>query len=288
MSDAPRAGHDRWSAWLAGGRFVGMDEAARQSAEDLLTGIRDRVIDGALLHPGEHAVDLGAGAGLLAAAAATAVAPGGTITAIDISRSALARIDTASSPVPIGRLTADVTRLPLADATADAALTRSVLIYIHDLPRALAEIARILRPGGRLSAFEPVSARRRHDARLTGLTGEELAAIDRARRQATPEAAAMLAFSEHGTAELAERAGFTIDVLHTDVVADQQLATATAVDAYLNRSPYPGAPSPLEQATAALGPEAARRYRAAWHHAVAGHSPVTLTIPVMYLSCHKN
>jgi arsenite methyltransferase len=286
MSETPRA-DDRWSAWLAAGRFAGQDQAARQSAEDLLAAIRNQVIDSARLHPGEHAVDLGAGAGLLTAAAARAVAPGGTVTAIDISRPALARIDAASSPVPVGRLTADATRLPLADATADAVLTRSVLIYLHDLPRAIAEIARILRPGGRLSAFEPVNARRQHDARLTGLTGEELAAIDRARRQATPESAAMLAFSEHATAELAEHAGLSIDMLHTDTVTEQ-FATATAVDAYLNRSLHPGAPSPLEQVTAALGPEAARRYQAAWHHAIAGHGPVTFTVSVMYLSCHKN
>ena len=204
MSDAPRAGTDRWSAWLAAGRFAGQDQAARQSAEDLLAAIRDRVIDGARLHPGEHAVDLGAGAGLLTTAAARAVAPGGTVTAIDISRPALARIDTASSPVPVRRLTADATRLPLADATA----------------------------------------------------------------------------------ELAERAGLTVDMLHTGALTDQ-LATAAAVDAYLNRSPHPGAPSPLAQVTAVLGPQAARRYQAAWHDAVAAHGPVTFTTPVMYLSCHK-
>jgi ubiquinone/menaquinone biosynthesis C-methylase UbiE len=287
MSDVPRVGHDRWSAWLAAGRFVGMDQATRQSAEDMLAAVRNRVIDGACLHPGEHAVDLGAGTGMLAAAAARAVAPGGTVTAIDISRPALARIDTASSPVPIHRLTADATRLPLADATADAVLTRSVLIYIHDLPRAIAEIARILRPGGRLSASEPTPARRRHDARLTGLTDEELAAIDRARRQATPESAAMFAFSEHGIAELAKHTGLTIDMLRTDAVTEQ-LATTTAMDNYLNRSLHPGAPSQLEQVTAALGPETAHRYQAAWHHAVTGHGPVTFTVPVMYLSCHKN
>jgi arsenite methyltransferase len=166
-------------------------------------------------------------------------------------------------------------------------LTRSVLIYIHDLPRAIAEIARILRPGGRLSAFEPVNARRRHDARLTGFTGEELAAADRTRRQATSESVAMLAFSEHATAELAERAGLSIDTLHTDALTDQ-LATATAVDAYLNRSPHPGTPSPLAQVTAVLGPEAARRYQDAWHDAVTRHGPVTFPTPVMYLSCHKN
>jgi arsenite methyltransferase len=287
MSDTPRAGTDRWSAWLAAGRFAGQDQAARQSAEDLLAAIRNQVIDGARLHPGEHAVDLGAGAGLLTTAAARAVAPGGTVTAIDISRPALARINAASSPVPVHRLTADATRLPLADATADAVLTRSVLIYIRDLPRAIAEIARILRPGGRLSAFEPVNARRQHDARLTGLTSGELAVIDRARRQATPESVAMLAFSEQATAELAERAGLTVDMLHTDALTDQ-LATAAAVDAYLNRSPHPGAPSPLGQVTAVLGPETARRYQAAWHDTVTRHGPVTFTTPVMYLSCHKN
>jgi arsenite methyltransferase len=286
VSDAPRAGDDRWSAWLAAGRFAGHDQAARQSAEDLLAAIRDRVIGAARLHPGGHAVDLGAGAGLLAAAAARAVAPGGTVTAIDISRPALARIDTAGSPVPLHRVTADATRLPLADATADAVLTRSVLIYIPDLPRAIDEIARILRPGGRLSAFEPVNARRRHDARLTGVSGSELAAIDRIRGQATAESAAMLAFTEDTATALARHAGLTVEMVRTDALTDQ-IATTAAADAYLNRSPHPGAPPPLEQVTAVLGPGTARRYRESWHRAVTGHGPVTFTTPVMYLCCRK-
>lgn len=287
MSTAPRAGDDRWSAWLAAGRFAGQDQPARQAAEDLLAAIRDRVIGGARLRPGAHAVDIGAGTGLLASAAARAVAPGGAVTAVDISRPALARIDAAASPVPLRRVTADATRLPLPAASADAALTRSALVYISDLPAAVSEIARILRPGGLLSAFEPVNARRRHDADLQGMTRAELDAIDELRRNATPESQPMLSFTEDTAAALARRAGLTVETLDVEAVTDQ-LATADAVDAHLRRSPHPGSPSPIDQVTAAFGEDTARRYRDAWHLSVTRNGPVTFTTPVMFLVCTRN
>ncbi len=45
----------------------------------------------------------------------------------------------------------------IADASVDAVTTRSVLIYVKDKARALREFHRVLRPGGRLSLFEPIN-----------------------------------------------------------------------------------------------------------------------------------
>jgi hypothetical protein len=93
--------------------------------------------------------------------------------------------------------------------------------------------------------------------------------------------------SEQATAALADRAGLTVYMLRVDTLTDQ-LTRAAAVDAHLNCKPHPGVPSPLEQVAATLGPDAARRYKTAWHRAVTSHGPITYTTPVMYLECPED
>ena len=58
--------------------------------------------------------------------------------------------------IEVGRAPAEA--LPLADASADAVVSTLVLCSVDDLDRSLAELGRILRPGGRLVLIEHVAA----------------------------------------------------------------------------------------------------------------------------------
>jgi ubiquinone/menaquinone biosynthesis C-methylase UbiE len=60
-------------------------------------------------------------------------------------------------------------QLPLADASMDAAVLAGVLCSIPDPARALAEVARVVRPGGELRFYEHVLARNARLARLQRL-----------------------------------------------------------------------------------------------------------------------
>jgi ubiquinone/menaquinone biosynthesis C-methylase UbiE len=60
----------------------------------------------------------------------------------------------AGSPVPIDLVGLDGQRLPLGDASADAALSTWTLCTIPDVNRALDELRRVLRPGGRFHFVE--------------------------------------------------------------------------------------------------------------------------------------
>ena len=109
---------------------------------------RREVLDLLALRPGETVVDIGAGPGFLAAEMAAAVGDSGRVYAVDPSESmrTLARGRVGVIDVRDGAADA----LPLPDASVDAAVTTQVLEYVADLPGALAEMRRVLRPGGRV------------------------------------------------------------------------------------------------------------------------------------------
>lgn len=76
----------------------------------------------------------------------------------DPSMRALARGRVAACPVPVRLLSADAHDLPLADGSVDAVLCACVLCSVAQPPRVLAELRRVLVPGGRLLLLEHVAA----------------------------------------------------------------------------------------------------------------------------------
>jgi arsenite methyltransferase len=105
------------------------------------------------LRVGESVLDVGSGPGLLTAEMAQAVGPAGHATGLDVSDAMLAISQHRSGDLDgAGRLSfvkADATALPFPDATFDAATSIQVYEYVADLPSALTELHRVLRPGGR-------------------------------------------------------------------------------------------------------------------------------------------
>jgi SAM-dependent methyltransferase len=107
--------------------------------------------------PGERVLDLGVGPGLLAATVAERVGAGGAVTGIDVSPDMLAiaaaRQLAPGAAAPTFR-EGSVTDLPFPDGAFDAAVCTQVYEYVADMPLALREAARVLRPGGRLVVLD--------------------------------------------------------------------------------------------------------------------------------------
>jgi ubiquinone/menaquinone biosynthesis C-methylase UbiE len=71
-----------------------------------------------------------------------------------------------TAPVRVSVVGAVADALPLEDSRFDAAVTSLVLCTVPDQPRALAELRRVLRPGGELRFFEHVRSDRPRKARI--------------------------------------------------------------------------------------------------------------------------
>jgi arsenite methyltransferase len=109
------------------------------------------------IRSGEIALDVGCGPGNVTASLARAAGPDGLVLGVDISEPMLARAVRAKAGPQVGFLRADAQRLPLRDKTVDAVLSIAALQLVPDPGAALAEMARVLRPGGRLAVMVPTA-----------------------------------------------------------------------------------------------------------------------------------
>jgi SAM-dependent methyltransferase len=106
---------------------------------------------------GGVALDVGSGPGNVTASLARAAGPNGLALGVDISEPMLARAVSAQAGPQVGFLRADAQKLPLRDETVDAAVSIAVLQLIPNPSATLAEMARVLRPGGRMAVMVPTA-----------------------------------------------------------------------------------------------------------------------------------
>ncbi|HTV57902.1 MAG TPA: class I SAM-dependent methyltransferase [Verrucomicrobiae bacterium] len=127
---------------------------------------RDRLLDGLRLTGHEAALDVGCGHGLLLIGAAKRL-PNGRVTGVDLwsqvdqgSNSKEATLRNAALEGVADRVevqTGDMRKMPFADASFDVVMAN---LAIHNVPsregrrQAIAEIARVLKPGGRVALMD--------------------------------------------------------------------------------------------------------------------------------------
>jgi ubiquinone/menaquinone biosynthesis C-methylase UbiE len=238
---------DCWAEWLESMRSDGDPEVLRANLEHV-TSLRERVLDNAGPIEGETLLDVGCGEGLIAfgaldRGAATVIFSDISLDLLDFCREAAAGLDVLDR---CRFLVAPADRLAGIDnESIDVVTTRSVLIYVRDKQAAFHEFARVLRPGGRISLFEPINRFAQVEDRFWGFDLSaipEIVAKLRASYDAIqpPGTDPMLDFDERDLVSHAEQAGFhPIRLqLETEIRPSEQ----TAWESFLGRAGNPRIP----------------------------------------------
>jgi ubiquinone/menaquinone biosynthesis C-methylase UbiE len=188
MSSGQDISHPRFARWYMKGAAQAEERGAAEHRRRMLEGLAGRV------------VEVGAGHGLNFPYYPSAVIEVVAIEPEPTLREAASKA-AADAPVPVTVQPGTAESLPLEDGSMDTAVASLMLCSVPDQARALAEMKRVLRPGGELRFYEHVIANRQP---LRGF----LRFLDRSRIWPTLAAGCHPA---RDTRAAIEAAGFTIE-----------------------------------------------------------------------------
>jgi arsenite methyltransferase len=258
---------DKWAEWLFERRHGG-DPAVLEHQLPTLYEFRDRVLANAEIVEGDVVLDVGTGNGLIGFGALERVGSNGRVIFSDISEDLLGECCRIAQELGLlercrfVRAAAD--DLSVDDGSIDVVTTRSVLIYLLDKSPAFGEFSRVLRPGGRLSIFEPINIfgneeRRRLYYGIDVSQVEHLAKKIRAHWK-PPDQHPLLNFDERDLLRYAEEAGFDDIRLQYTAEITSKPHWATSWDVLKRYSGNPLDPTPQEEIAAVLTPEEQREF----------------------------
>lgn len=149
-----------WTEWLKKNRFAGQTPEMIAQTTRWLEAVRDVILVYAEIKPYETVIDIGCGTGLLAFKALELQDCKGKVIFSDMFQDCLDDckqiLDESGITEGFEILQSPVEHIALPESSVHKALMRSVLVHVMNKQPAINEIYRILKPGGKFCAFEPV------------------------------------------------------------------------------------------------------------------------------------
>ena len=242
-----------WTQWLKQNRFAGQTPEMIEQTTKWLEAVRDVILVYAEIMPHETIIDIGCGTGLLAFRALELQGCKGKVIFSDKFQDCLDDckkiLDDSNVTTGYEMLLSPCEHIALPESTVHKALMRSVLVHIVNKQPAINEIYRILKPGGKFCAFEPVI---RSNTRYWELINplyvdkyEDFKAAENEMMESQLDS--LCNFDEDTLRTNLEIAGFSIPDVKVQEVASKYVVQAGIVEQWFNNPPSPGQPTTKER-----------------------------------------
>lgn len=255
-----------WTQWLKQNRFAGQTPEMIEQTTRWLEAVRDVVLVYADILPHETVIDIGCGTGLLAFKALEIQECKGKIIFSDKFQDCLDDckriLDESGVTSGYEMLLSPCEHIALPESSVHKALMRSVLVHIVHKQPAISEIYRILKPGGKFCAFEPViRSNTRYWQILDPMYIEKYDDFKRVENEIMENPLDSLCnFDQNTLRTNLEIAGFSISEVNVQDVASRYVVQSGMVTEWFNNPPSPGQPSTKERYLKYFDEETVNKY----------------------------
>lgn len=255
-----------WTEWLKKNRFAGQTPEMVEQTTRWLEAVRDVILVYAEIMPHETVIDIGCGTGLLAFKALELQDCKGKVIFSDKFQDCLDDckniLDEAGITEGFELLQSPCEHIALQESSVHKALMRSVLVHVVHKQPAISEVYRILKPGGKFCAFEPViRSNTRYWQILDSMYIEKYEDFKRVENEIMEDQFDSLCnFDENTLRTNLEIAGFSIPEVKVQEVASKYIVQAGMVSEWFNNPPSPGQPSTKERYLKFFDEETVNKY----------------------------
>ena len=255
-----------WTQWLKQNRFAGQTPEMIEQTTRWLEAVRDVILVYAEIMPHETVIDIGCGTGLLAFKALEMQDCKGKVIFSDKFQDCLDDckkiLDESGVTEGYEMLQSPCEHIALPESTVHKALMRSVLVHITHKQPAISEIYRILKPGGKFCAFEPViRSNTRYWQILDPMYVEKYDDFKRVENEIMENPLDSLCNFDEDTLKMnLEIAGFSIPDVKVQEVKSNYVVQPNMVGEWFNNPPSPGQPSTKERYLKYFDEETVNKY----------------------------
>ena len=255
-----------WTQWLKQNRFAGQTPEMIEQTTKWLEAVRDVILVYAEIMPHETIIDIGCGTGLLAFKALEMQECKGNVIFSDKFQDCLDDCQKILDELGIKEgyqmLLSPCEHIALPESSVHKALMRSVLVHIVHKQPAINEIYRILKPGGKFCAFEPViRSNTRYWEILHPMYIDKYEDFKRVENEIMENPLDSLCnFDEKTLKTNLEIAGFSNCDVKIQEVASKYIVQPNMVPEWFNNPPAPGQPYTKERYLKYFDEETVNKY----------------------------